>query len=113
MVQSEDLPAAPVTPNLEPPPLDPEVEQAAKGIAKRILTLGRVNIDHVYRNLMRPRTGLVFTKAVLGHAVEQGWITRDGDWISPGSPLPVPPPEPERSSRELRAAWGPGAGRDW
>jgi hypothetical protein len=34
-------------------------------------------------------------------------------WISPGSPLPVPPPEPERSSRELRAAWGPGAGRDW
>lgn len=64
VVQSEDVPPVPVTPNLEPPPLDPEVEQAAKGIAKRIHVLGRINIDYVYRDLM-PRTGLVFIKAVL------------------------------------------------
>jgi hypothetical protein len=70
-----------------------------------------VTLDDVYRSWLRGHQ-LGFTKQVLGHAVEQGWLTRDGDTFKPGEPVPVRDEEP-LSRRERRTRWGTGPGSDW
>jgi hypothetical protein len=72
-----------------------------------------VTLDDVYRSWLRGHQ-LGFTKQVLGHAVEQGWLTRDGDTFKPGEPVPVPVRDEEPlSRRERRTRWGTGPGSDW
>jgi hypothetical protein len=103
---------APTSP-IGPAPVDPVVIQAARDFAQKVRHLPTVTLDDVYRSWLRGHQ-LGFTKQVLGHAVEQGWLTRDGDTFKPGEPVPVPVRDEEPlSRRERRTRWGTGPGSDW